>query len=140
MVLVFFQNAGEPARLFLVFRDFRAKLACGRGPVLFDNFESCNVANDSVSEPFSSCVDERFQGLLVGLVVFSEPVRIESDKLPRDLLDRCYPNLSHTIVLPERACGFRGHLRYWFQIVVRVEEFLNNLFLDAKNVPVVAGK
>src|SRR2546422_2220893 len=27
-----------------------------------------------------------------------------------------------------------------FQIVVRVEEFLNNLLLDAKNVPVVAGK
>ncbi len=82
MVLVFFQNAGEPARLFLVFRDFRAKLAGGRGPVLLYNFESCNVPDDSVSEPFGSCVDKRFEGLLVGFVVHSEPVRIEDDKLP----------------------------------------------------------
>ncbi len=82
MVLVFFQNAGEPARLFLVFRDFRAKLAGGRGPVLLDNLESRNVADDSVSEPFGSCVDERFEGFLIGFVVHSEPVRIENDKVP----------------------------------------------------------
>ncbi len=29
--------------------------------------------------------------------------------------------------------------KYWFQIVRRNEELLNNLVLNAKNVPVVGG-
>jgi hypothetical protein len=66
----------------LFFGYFRSEFAGGCGPVLFDYFQPGDVSDDSVSEPFGPGVYERFEGFLVGFVVYSELVRIEEDNVP----------------------------------------------------------
>ena len=92
---VYFQQPEWTARSVLFPVGFFGDLGwSGRSPD-FDYFQPRNVSNHSISQTLGLRINQISKNRLVRLVIGCELVRIACNQLPGDVLDGCYPNLSH---------------------------------------------